>query len=176
MKKLFGCVCVCRFFLPVLLLLCSVAGVKANNIRVDGKTRVVSIVGDTAVIEVTLRWDNSWRDDFNWDAAWVFFKYKKRGLTNAWQHAYLGSSGHVLSTSAGNEGGGYSFMVGANGGKVNGLYVMRNSISEGNVSVRLQAKWPLNGTGLTKSDFGDALNELYVAVHAIEIVYIPYVA
>ncbi len=174
MKKLFGCVCVCRVLLPVLLLLCTIAGVKANNIRVEGKTRVVSIVNDTAVIEVTLRWDNSWRDDFNWDAAWVFFKYKKRGLENPWQHAYLSSSGHVLSTAAGNEGGGYAYMVGANAGKVNGLYVMRNGISEGNVSVRLQAKWPLNGTGLTKSDFGNALNEIYVAVHAIEMVYIPY--
>ncbi len=174
MKKLFGCVSVCQIFLPVLLLLCTIAGVKANNIRVEGKTRVVSIVNDTAVIEVTLRWDNSWRDDFNWDAAWVFFKYKKRGLENPWQHAYLSSSGHVLSTAAGNEGGGYAYMVGANAGKVNGLYVMRNGISEGNVSVRLQAKWPLNGTGLTKSDFGNALNEIYVAVHAIEMVYIPY--
>ncbi len=174
MKKLFGCVCVCQVVLPVLLVLCTIAGLKANNIRVDGKTRVTGFVGDTAVIEVNLLWDNSWRDDFNWDAAWVFFKFKKRGLENPWQHAYLSSSGHVLSASAGNEGGGYSYMVGANGGKVNGVYVMRNSISEGNVSVRLQVKWPLTGTGLTKSDFGDALDKIYVAVHAIEMVYIPY--
>ncbi len=174
MKKLFGCVSVCQIFLPVILLLCTITGVKANNIRVEGKTRVVSVVNDTVVIEVTLRWDNSWRDDFNWDAAWVFFKFKKRGMLNPWQHAYLSSSGHVLSTAAGNEGGGYAYMVGANVGKVNGLYVMRNGISEGNVSVRLQAKWPLNGTGLTKSDFGDALNRIYVAVHAIEMVYVPY--
>ena len=174
MKKLFGCVCVCQIFLPVLLMLCSITGVKANNIRVEGKTRVTGFTGDTAVIEVTLRWDNSWRDDFNWDAAWVFFKFKKRGLENPWQHAYLSSGGHVLSTSAGNEGGGYAYMVGAYAGKVNGLYVMRNFISEGNVSVRLQAKWPLNGTGLTSMDFGDALNGIYVAVHAIEMVYVPY--
>ncbi len=174
MKKLFGCVCVCQILLPVLLVLCTIAGVKANNIRVEGKTRVTGFTGDTAVVEVTLRWDNSWRDDFNWDAAWVFFKFKKRGLENPWQHAYLSSSGHVLNTAAGNEGGGYAYMVGANAGKVNGLYVMRNGISEGNVSVRLQAKWPLNGTGLTKSDFGNALNKIYVAVHAIEMVYVPY--
>ena len=174
MKKLFGCVCVCQVVLPVLLVLCTIAGVKANNIRVDGKTRVTGFVGDTAVIEVNLLWDNSWRDDFNWDAAWVFFKFKKRGLENPWQHAYLSSSGHVLTPGVGNEGGGYSYMAGANGGKVNGLYVMRNSISEGNVSVRLQVKWPLTGTGLTKSDFGDALDKIYVAVHAIEMVYIPY--
>uniref|UniRef100_UPI00203B1011 glycine-rich protein n=1 Tax=Odoribacter lunatus TaxID=2941335 RepID=UPI00203B1011 len=145
-----------------------------NNIRVDGKTRVIGFSGDTAIIEVYLRWDNSWRDDFNWDAAWVFFKFKKRGLENLWQHAYLGSSGHVLSPAAGNEDGGYAYMVGTNSSKVNGLYVMRERISEGNVSVRLQAKWPLKGTGLSKSDFGEALNEIYVAVHAIEMVYVPY--
>ena len=104
----------------------------------------------------------------------MFFKYKKRGLENPWQHAYLSSSGHTLSTGAGNEGGGYAYMVGANGGKVNGLYIMRNGISEGNASVRLQVKWPLTGTGLMKSDFGDALNGIYVAVHAIEMVYVPY--
>ncbi len=147
---------------------------KANNIRINGKPHVVNITGDTAIVELNLSWDNSWRDDFNWDAAWVFFKFKKRGLENPWQHAYLSSSGHVLSTAAGNEGGGYAYMVGANAGKVNGLYVMRNGISEGNVSIRLQAKWPLNGTGLTSADFGDALNGIYVAVHAIEMVYVPY--
>ncbi len=174
MKKLFGCVCVCQVLLPVLLVLCTIAGLKANNIRVDGKTRVTGFVGDTAVIEVNLLWDNSWRDDFNWDAAWVFFKFKKRGLENPWQHAYLGSSGHVLTPGAGNEGGDYTYMAGTNGGKVNGLYVMRNSISEGNASVKLQVKWPLSGTGLTKSDFGDALDKIYVAAHAIEMVYIPY--
>ncbi len=140
----------------------------------DGKTRVIGFSGDTAVIEVYLRWDNSWRDDFNWDAAWVFFKFKKRGLENPWQHAYLALSGHVLSPAAGNEAGGYAYMVGSNAGKVNGLYIMRENISEGNVSVRLQAKWPLAGTGLSKSDFGEALNEIYVAVHAIEMVYVPY--
>lgn len=178
MKELFGCVRVCCLF--VLLYIFSIAfgglsPVLGNNIRVDGKTSIVNFVGnDTAVIEVKLLWDNSWRDDFNWDAAWVFFKFKKRGLENPWQHAYLSSSGHTLTPLAGNEGGGYANMVGVNGGKVNGLYVMRNSISEGNVHVRLQVKWPLSGTGLSRSDFGEDLNKIYVAVHAIEMVYIPY--
>ncbi len=145
-----------------------------NNIRVDGKPRVINIISDTAIIEVNLRWDNSWRDDFNWDAAWVFFKFKKRGLENTWQHAYLSYSGHILNPSAGNEGGDYAYMIGASNGKVNGLYVIRNGISEGNVRVRLQAKWPLAGTGLSKSDFGDDLNKIYIGVHGIEMVYVPY--
>jgi len=111
MKKLFGCVCVCQVLLPVLLVLCTITGVNANNIRVEGKTRVVSVAGDTAVLEVTLRWDNSWRDDFNWDAAWVFFKFKKRGISEHWKHAYLGREGHRVFPQSGNQGSGYMFAV-----------------------------------------------------------------
>jgi len=177
MKKLFGCVCVCRLLFLLFIFSTGFSGLSpsfGNNIRIDGKPRVTGFSGDTAIIEVNLRWDNSWRDDFNWDATWVFFKFKKRGLENPWQHVYLSSSGHLLTPQAGNEGGGYAYMVGANGGKVNGLYVMRDGISEGNVSVRLRVKWPLTGSGLTSADFGDALNGIYVAVHAIEMVYVPY--
>ncbi|WP_251620011.1 SUMF1/EgtB/PvdO family nonheme iron enzyme [Odoribacter lunatus] len=174
MKKLFGCVCVCRLLLPVFLLLCSVTGVNANNIRVDGKTRVVNVAGDTAVIEVTLRWDNSWRDDFNWDAAWVFFKFKKRGISELWKHVYLGREGHHAFPQSGNEGSDYMFMSGETSGKVTGLFVMRKAIAEGNVNVRLQVKWPLSGTGLSRDDFGNNYDRIYVAVHAVEMVYVPY--
>ncbi len=178
MKKLFGCVCVCRVLLPVLLVLCTITGVKANNIRVEGKTRVTGFTGDTAIVEVTLRWDNSWRDDFNWDAAWVFFKFKKRGISELWKHVYLGREGHNAFPQIGNEGSDYMFMSGEIGSessaKVTGLFVMRKEISEGNVNVRLRVKWPLSGTGLDKSDFGNSYDRIYVAVHAIEMVYVPY--
>ena len=53
------------------------AEVSANNIRINGKPKVTGFIGsDTAVVELNLSWDNSWRDDFNWDAAWIFLKYK----------------------------------------------------------------------------------------------------
>ncbi len=181
MKKLFGCVCVCQIFLPVLLVLCTIAGVKANNIRVEGKTRVVSVVGDTAIVEVNLRWDNSWRDDFNWDAAWIFLKYKKRGALAPWHHAYLTREGHEATPLTGNEGGDHTFMFGETGSganaKVTGVYLMRDAISEGKVYARLRLKWIINANPqnpLTIADFGDDLKSIYVAVHGIEMVYIPY--
>ncbi|WP_251622513.1 hypothetical protein, partial [Odoribacter lunatus] len=82
--------------------------VLGNNIRVASKPRVVNIVGDTAFVEVNVSWDNSWRDDFNWDAAWVFLKYKKRGATESWHHGYLARAGHEATPQAGNEGGNYT--------------------------------------------------------------------
>ncbi len=153
--------------------------VSGNNIRVNGKTRVVNFVGnDTAVVEVDLLWDNSWRDDFNWDAAWVFFKFKKRGSSEPWQHAYLTRDGHSGIPQSGNEGGGYTFMCGEVGSgesaKVTGLFVMRDVLSEGHVHVRLHVKWNLAETGLTRADFGDDLTKIYLAVHAVEMVYVPY--
>ena len=155
---------------------------KANNIRINGKPQVVSFIGnDTAIVEINLSWDNSWRDDFNWDAAWIFLKYKKRGALAPWHHAYLTQEGHEATPLNGNEGGDHTFMFGKTGSgtnaKVSGVYLMRDAISEGKVYARLRLKWIINANPqnpLTIADFGDDLKSIYVAVHGIEMVYIPY--
>ncbi len=169
------------FLLFVFIFLGGYAEVSANNIRIDGKPRVTGFSGDTAIIEVNLRWDNSWRDDFNWDAAWVFLKYKKRGAGQFWHHGYLLREGHEAETQSGNEGGDYTFMFGETGSganaKVTGVYLMRDAISEGRVNARLRLKWLIGANSqnpLTVADFGSDFNSIYVAVHAIEMVYIPY--
>ncbi len=154
-----------------------------NNIRVNGEARVVDFTGsgrDTAIVEFGVSWDNSWRDDFNWDAAWLFLKYKKRGLTSAWEHAYLSREGHESKGQHGDTGN-YSFMVGEVGegasSKVTGLFLMRDGISEGSVDVKIRLKWPLQGNSrlpLTASDFGEDLNNIFIAAYAVEMVYVPY--
>lgn len=156
--------------------------VSANNIRISGKPEVKGFIGnDTAIVELNLSWDNSWRDDFNWDAAWIFLKYKERGASGAWHHAYLLREGHQAETLSGNEGGNYTFMFGEAGSganaKVTGVFLMRDKISEGKVNVRLRLKWIIGGNSqnpLNISDFGSDLDAVYVAVHAIEMVYLPY--
>uniref|UniRef100_UPI00203F977C glycine-rich protein n=1 Tax=Odoribacter lunatus TaxID=2941335 RepID=UPI00203F977C len=164
-----------------LLFLLGFTSVWGNNIRITGKPRVVNIVGDTAFVELNLSWDNSWRDDFNWDAAWIFLKYKKRGATESWHHGYLAREGHEAMPQSGNEGGQYTFMFGETGSgsstKVTGVYLMRDAISEGRVNARLQLKWIINANpqnSLPVSDFGSDFKSIYVAVHAVEMVYIPY--
>lgn len=73
--------------ISLLLLLLAVTVVcKANNIRIN----ITSFDAVTNTLQVSLGWDNSWRDqtgNFR-DAAWVFVKYKD--VTDAtWKHGVL---------------------------------------------------------------------------------------
>ncbi len=173
----------CKVFLLTILLLISLLGV-ANNIKISTEAKVTGFTGparDTAIVEFNLSWDNSWRDDFNWDAAWVFLKYKKRGLTAEWHHAYLAKEGHTATPLAGNEGGEYMFMSGEVGSgaaaKVTGLYLLRDNLGEGKVNAHLTLKWPIQSNSklsLSASDFGTHLDSIYVAAYAVEMVYVPY--
>lgn len=66
--------------------------VKANNLQISN----VSVVGQNTTLHFTLlkfniAWENSWRTSSgpsNWDAAWVFIKYRIR-TQNYWSHATL---------------------------------------------------------------------------------------
>ena len=78
------------------LLLCS--GIFANNIS----TANVKLTGQnttthTTQVQFDISWENSWRTSSgpnNWDAAWVFVKYRVNSY-GPWQHAYLNASGHI---------------------------------------------------------------------------------
>ena len=63
----------------ILLLVCmGLHGVlKANNIQVSSGTLTgQNTSGNYTFVQFNLGWDNSWRDNVNWDAAWIFVKYK----------------------------------------------------------------------------------------------------
>ena len=51
-------------------------------------------------MQFDLSWDNSWRTSSgstnNWDAAWVFIKY--RVASGPWQHAKLNATGNSKGT------------------------------------------------------------------------------
>ena len=83
------------------LFLYGVGTLHANNIQVTN----VALTGQNAaqgywLVQFDLSWENSWRTDNlfpddghdvgNWDAAWVFVKY--RVGNGEWQHAKLHSS------------------------------------------------------------------------------------
>lgn len=78
-----------------LLLLLSVCGAYANNIRVTDATRLAAPNRD--MVAFTLSWDNSWRvggAPGNHDAAWLFVKLRPCD-GGPWQHG-------LLSTTMGN--------------------------------------------------------------------------
>lgn len=134
----------------------------ANNIAVANSVLWNQDVGASNVyVEFDLNWENSWRTEVNWDAAWVFVKFKPEG-SNDWQHA-------TLSTNDGNH-------FPAPGSTINtpsdgkGVFIYRSGNGTGDVNyVRTRLRWDygLNGYNFQKGDKVD------ISVHAIEMVYIP---
>ncbi len=141
-----------------------IAAVYGNNVRISGEPEVqLNATSDSLSLTFTLSWDNSWRDNFNWDAVWLFVKYKKEGSTDAWSHLYLGTTQtgtSVLNIETGNTG---SQIVGA-------FVYPRNKGTFNIAGERVTLKAPLNG--LSASDITD--KNVYFAVSAIEMVLIPY--
>ncbi|MDE5638531.1 MAG: hypothetical protein K2I47_01840, partial [Odoribacter sp.] len=70
-------------------------GVFANNIQIKEPARVVAVSGGYATVEVRLSWENSWRDAENWDAAYLFLKYRTAG--GNWTHIPVELAGNVIS-------------------------------------------------------------------------------
>ena len=83
----------------LLVLLLPLGTARANNLTISN-VRVANNPGGTADIFFDVQWDNSWRDGTNWDAAWVFVKYRVVGSTGAWSHATLGANRPQTPTGA----------------------------------------------------------------------------
>ncbi|MDE5610807.1 MAG: hypothetical protein K2I90_02170, partial [Odoribacter sp.] len=115
---------------------------------------------------MTVEWENSWRDNQNWDAVYVFLK-SKRVTDIAWSHVLLRDNFHVLSN-------GYDYFMAKNpaGGSDNsiGIFIYRNKKGNGTSKVELELEWNYGAQGLTRSDF---VNGLQYEAFAIEMVYIP---
>ncbi len=148
--------------------------VTANNIQVSSEVKVVGFSGvaqDTAIVELSVSWENAWKDDYNWDAAWIFLKYRKKGAAQSWHPAYLSENGHEALTP------GYTFTPGKTGTKVVGVFVSKSEIWSGRAETKLRLKWALKANTaslLTKEDFGPGRDQVYVMAYAIEMVYVPF--
>ena len=105
----------------ILFVLLTVSG-RANNILISN----VSSVPGTGFVQLQfdLSWDNSWKNSVNWDAAWVFFKFKDNDGT--WHHLNLTNSNN-LSTNAG-----YTINVPPD---MTGAMIYRNATGSGSVAL-----------------------------------------
>ena len=154
----------------------------ANNIVVSN----VSLTGQNisagannaanfALVQFDLSWENSWRLGYttgvnNWDAAWVFVKYRVHG--GDWTHAYLNDAGHddgsgtTLDIEAGLLTPGSAFNATTN--PALGCFFYRNAAGTGNISnSALQLRWNYGANGLNDNDLVE------VKVYAIEMAYVP---
>ena len=157
-------VCVCVFSLSSFFS-------PANNIRINGTVKVAQGTGDTLVLSFPLRWDNSWRDQFNWDAAWVFLKYKSG--TGSWNHVNLCAGGHRFMDGSGLPVP-FNYMPGNTGSSTVGFFVYRNTLEAGNTpEITCQIKCLKSSLGnLTPDQFTN--HEGFVLVQAVEMVYVSY--
>jgi hypothetical protein len=147
-----------KFLLFTLFFLAAMQ-VKANNMLVKN----VTTSGDNATnksiqVQFDMSWDNSWRDGINWDAAWVFMKYKD--ASGNWQHVQLNTTGFANGTGTAN-----TIQVGSD--KV-GAFVYRSAAGTGTfTSTSMQLQWNYGLSGLT------SVIGLEIRVFAVEMVYVP---
>ncbi len=145
----------------------------ANNITISN----VSITGQNSaqkfkLVQFDISWDNSWRVDYgpnNWDAAWVFVKYRLK-TDNIWRHATLhyvdgtgSGDGHTepanCNISSSNDTG---------SGGAHGVFIHRTDLGQGTVTYTgARLRWNYGVDGL-----GDGDN-VELAVMGIEMVYVP---
>lgn len=144
----------------VLLLGCSLSSLVANNIEVNS----ISLTGQNTTdgytfVQFDLSWENSWRISVgpaNWDAAWVFVKYRVNG--NLWQHATLDVAGGVPPAGA-------TIDVASD---QTGAFVYRAADGSGDVNWQnVQLRWNYGTDGVDDNALID------IQVFAIEMVYVP---
>ena len=150
----------------------------ANNVRVEGEVKVLDTDIDratnVATVKLQLKWNNSWRDAFNYDAVYLFLKYKVDGLDEVWHHAYLEPGGHEIDR-------GYTYLMSNSqkevSGKANhneGIFIYRSGKGYGDAEVNLELKWNIQSNPdkkLERDMFTSG--SVFLSAMGIEMVYIP---
>lgn len=156
----------------LLTLFLNVAAAFANNLQISN----VSLTGqdqdnDYVMVECDISWDNSWRTDdlngdgvTNWDAAWIFIKYK--ASDGNYYHSTLNTTDG--NHDAGSQGTDATIDAGSDG---MGVFFYRSENGTGTFSsTNVQLRWEYGTDGLSDDLDNDAAT---VEVFAIEMVYVP---
>ena len=156
-------------FVALVLLMASVVGCGGfgvggySDVRIENVTlRMPPTDAQSARIIFDIAWENSFRDDLNWDAVWVFVKFHEPG--QPWRHAgispapsahRIGENNGVLATLTPSKDGRGIFLHRADTGF--------SSIDWDQVSL----SWPLIGDGVARS------TSVEIEVIALQMVNIP---
>jgi formylglycine-generating enzyme required for sulfatase activity len=147
---------ICLFFLLL-------TGLRANNVTLSN----ISIIDQNVVshycnIKFDISWENSWRTStavpLNWDACWLFAKYRVNG--GPWHHCFLSSSAGDHTAPSG------STITPSSDSK--GVFIYRSTDGNGtNTWTNAKLRWNYGTNGVND----DALVE--VKLFVIEMVYVP---
>lgn len=142
---------------------------QANNIQVSNTT-LTGNGGGMATIQFDISWENSWRGGGvnNWDAAWVFVKYK---LANGiWYHAVLEEAGHITPSGSQIDLGRRNPLGPTGSNDVVGVYIRRDADGTGSFAANgVGLQWEFLVDGMPVTAFSDITE---VRVHALEVVYV----
>ena len=142
-------------------------GALANNLKIsDGFVSGVNTVSGTATVQFSVSWDNSWRDNINYDAVWLFMKFSVDGGIT-WRHATLSASG--VNPAGFSEGTGMNMEIFVPLDR-KGCFLRRSWIGSGNVitqNVTIAWKYLTDGLSLNEVDNVD------LKIFGIEMVYVP---
>lgn len=144
----------------------------ANNLSISNVSLEDRDPGaDTVVVEFDVSWDNSWRDDVNHDAVWVFVKACEEtcddygGGGEGYEHANLKTAG--LNPADTDPGSNEDLDIKVPSDKV-GAFLRRKTAGTGtfqSIGVRLAVDY--SSFGASDSD------QILLKVFGIEMVYIP---
>ncbi len=164
-----------KLFYLLLFCLCITGTGLANNITVSNVA--LSLTPNTTshytTVNFDVAWDNSWRTNVgpsNWDAAWIFVKWRKKNSIN-WNHATLNwtngtgtGDGHTVPS-----GSVISSVNDTGAGGAYGVFVYSSAVmAQASVNYTgVQLQWNYGVDGLSDAD------RVEVAVFAIEMVYVP---
>ncbi|MDR1755464.1 MAG: SUMF1/EgtB/PvdO family nonheme iron enzyme [Culturomica sp.] len=133
-------------------------GVSGSNLRITSQPVVAGIQGNMVLLEMTVSWDNSWYNRYNFDAVYLFGKYKAND-ESAWQHIVPSPSGHRAVTE------GYVIIEAAAG-----LFVAPDrDVSGGSSVATLRFGWQLPADRIARLQNGEFL----IHFEGIEMVYVP---
>lgn len=147
--------------LILLIVLLGILSANANNIVISNMSLTgQNTASDYTLVQFDISWDNSWRTstlESNWDAAWVFIKYRLTSST-VWRHAKLNTNGHTAPAG--------STITSAADGTGVFMYKSANGIGSNNWA-SAQLSWNYGADGLPDN------YAVEVCVYAIEMVYVP---
>ncbi len=153
----------------------------ANNIKItNARPGDQDETGNTMVVEFGISWENSWRDNINYDAAWVFLMISTDGGIN-WRHGTLKANNkNPLSDGFGwSKGGGTDIEIVVpvhspmQSGDKKGAFIQRPSDSSGTLNTtNIRFVWDYGSDGISDSQASHPTNT-ELRVMAIEMIYIP---
>ncbi len=121
-------------------------------------TTGINTANQTAQIQFDLNWGYSWKDSINWDAAWVFMKYKS--VSGEWKPCKIKTTGYDHGQGTPNNINVPADQMGA--------FVSLSQYGNAHVDIQgLQLQWDYSAEGLSNPEVVE------VKVFAIEMVYIP---